>query len=54
MNTQEYTQVPNCFALTIKKEHRLIVFRKATTKAVRMSIKTLLYMLLLMCANILV
>lgn len=54
MNTQEYTPVTSCLALTVRKEHRLTVIKKATRTTIRMSCKTLLYVLFLMFANILV
>ena len=61
MNTQEYTEVveeykpvDECLALAVRKEHRLMVVKNATATTIRMSIKALLYMLFLMCANILV
>ena len=61
MNTQEYTEVvktykpvEECLALTVRKEHKLIVIKNATTTTIRMSIKTLLYMLFLMCVNVIV
>jgi len=54
MNTQEYTPVTNCLALTVRKEHRLTVIKKATRTTLRMSWKTLLYVLFLTFANILV
>ncbi len=54
MNTHEYTPVTNCLALTVRKEHRLTVIKKATRTTLRMSWKTLLYALFLTVANILV
>ena len=54
METQEYTPVINCLALTVRKEHRLTVIKKATRTTLRMSWKTLLYALFLTVANILV
>ena len=54
MKAQEYTPVTDCLALTVRKEHRLIVVKKATQATLRMTKKTLLYVLFLMFANILV
>lgn len=54
MNTQEYIPVSNCFALTVRKEHRLMVIKKASRTTLRMSWKTLLYAILLTFTNILV
>ena len=54
MNTQEYTPVTSCLALTVRKEHRLKVIKRATRTTLRMSWKTLLYVLFLTFANILV
>ena len=55
MNTQEelYPKV-NCLALTVRKEHRLMVINKITRKTFRISIKTILYALLLTVANIVI
>lgn len=54
MDAQEYKPVSNCLALTVRKEHRLIVFKRATRNTIRISWKTLLYAMLLTFANILV
>lgn len=54
MNTQEYTPSVNCLALTVRKEHRLTVIKRATRTTLRMSLKTLLYVFFLTVANILV
>lgn len=54
MNTHEYTPVTNCLALTVRKEHRLTVIKKATRTTLRISWKTLLYLVFLTVANILV
>ena len=54
MNSQEYKPVSNCLSLTVRKEHRLTVFKKASTKAFRISWKTLLYAIFLTVANVLV
>lgn len=54
MNTQEYKPVSNCLSLTVRKEHRLIVFKSASTTAFRISWKTLLYLALLTVANVFV
>lgn len=44
----------NCLALTVRKEHRLMVINKITRKTFRISWKTLLYAFLLTVANIMV
>ena len=54
MNTHEYTPVTNCLALTVRKEHRLIVVRKAARKTFAISWKTILYALCLTLANIVI
>ena len=55
MNTQEdYRPVASCMALTVRKEHRLTVIKRATRTTLRISWKTLLYALFLTFANILV
>lgn len=55
MNTREdYKPVVSCMALTIRKEHRLTVIKRATRTTLRISWKTLLYALFLTFANILV
>ena len=54
METQEYTPVINCLALTVRKEHRLTVIKKTAKTTIRMSVKTLFYLLFLMFANIMV
>ena len=54
MNTQEYTPVTSCLALTVRKEHRLTVIKRATRTTLRMSWKTLLYVFFLTFVNILV
>ena len=55
MNTQEeYRPVASCMALTVRKEHRLTVIKRATRKTIRISWKTLLYALFLTFANIMV
>lgn len=54
MDTKEYTPVSNCLALTVRKEHRLTVIKRATRTTIRISWKTLLYALFLTVANILV
>ena len=53
MNTQEdYRPVASCMALTVRKEHRLTVIKRATRKTIRISWK--LYALFLTFANIMV
>jgi len=54
MKTQEYTPTVNCLALTVRKEHRLIVIRRTVQTTVRVSIKILLYALFLTLANIII
>ena len=54
MKTQEYTPVTNCLALTVRKEHRLIVLKRSARTTIRMSAKTLFYLLFLMLANIVI
>ena len=54
MKTQEYIPVTNCLALTVRKEHRLTVIKKTAKSTIRISVKTLLYLLFLMFANIMV
>ena len=53
MNTNEYKPVSNYLALTVKRENHLTV-KKAAKKIARMTIKVLLYLLVLTCANVLV
>lgn len=55
MNTQEqiYPKT-NCLALTVRKEHRLMVINKVRRTTVRVSLKTLLYALFLTVVNIVV
>ncbi len=54
MNTQEYLPVTNCMALTIKKEHRLTVVKKAAQTFIRISWKTLLYAFILTVVNVII
>lgn len=54
MNTHENTPVVNCLALTVRKEHRLTVVKRATRTTLRVSLKTLLYVMFLTIANIFV
>lgn len=54
MNTNEYVPVASNLALTVRKEHRLTVLKRATRNTFRISLKTLLYALFLTVANILV
>lgn len=54
MDTREYKPVSNCLALTVRKEHRLMVIKKATRITFRISWKTLLYALFLTVVNIVV
>ena len=52
METQEYVPVQNCFALTVRKEHRLMVINRVTKTTARMSLKVFLYFLFLTVMNI--
>ena len=54
MKAQEYVHVTNCLALTVRKEHRLAVIKRATRTTFRISWKTFLYAFLLTVVNILV
>ena len=54
MHTQEYTPLINCLDLTVRKEHKLTVVKKTVKTTIRMSVKTLIYLLFLMFANIMV
>lgn len=54
MNTNEYIPVANNLALTVRKEHRLMLIKRASRTTLRISLKTLLYALFLTVANILV
>jgi len=54
MDTHEYKPVSNCLALTVRKEHRLMVIKKASRTTFRISWKTLLYVLFLTVVNIVV
>lgn len=54
METQEYKSISNDLALTIRKEYRLTIIKKAARTTLRISWKTLLYVVFLTFANILV
>lgn len=54
MKAHEYTPVTNCLALTVRKEHRLIVVKKAARKTFSMSWKTILYAVFLTIANVVI
>lgn len=55
MNTQqEIYPKSNCLALTVRKEHRLMVINRVRKTTVRVSLKTLLYALFLTVLNIVV
>lgn len=54
MNSHGYTPELNCLSLTLKKEHRLTVVKRATKTTIRMSLKVLIYALFLTVVNILV
>lgn len=55
MNTQEniYPKT-DCVALTVRKEHRLMVINKVKKTTIRISLKTLFYVLFLTVVNIVV
>ena len=54
MDTKEYIPIPNNLALTVRKEHRLMVIKRATRTTFRISLKTLLYALFLTVGNVFV
>lgn len=54
MNTKEFVPVPSSLALTVRKEHRLMVIKRASMTTIRISFKTLLYLAFLTVANIFV
>ena len=54
MENQEYKPVSNKLALTIRKEYRLTVIKNVARTTLRISWKTLLYVVFLTFANILV
>ena len=54
MDNQEYIPVSNHLALTVRKEHRIIVLKRTAKTTLRMSIKTILYVLFLMFANVMI
>ncbi len=55
MNTQEiFYPKTDCLALTIKKEHRLMVIHNIKKTTIRISLKTLLYALFLTIVNIII
>lgn len=54
MDTKEYMPISNNLALTVRKEHRLMVIKRASRNTIRISFKTLLYAIFLTIANILV
>ncbi len=55
MNTQqEIYPKSNCLALTVRKEHRLMIINRVRKTTVRVSLKTLLYALFLTVLNIVV
>lgn len=55
MNTQEdFYPKSNCLALTVRKEHRLVVFNRFRRTTVRVSFKTLIYAMFLTVMNIVV
>ena len=53
MKTQGFTQEQN-LALVVRKEHRLTVVKNVTKTTIRISAKTLLYVLFLTFANMIV
>lgn len=54
MNTNTYIPVKNDFALTVKKEYRLMVINKITKTTIRISCKSLLYALIITIVNMFV
>ena len=54
MNTNEYIPVPSSLALTVRKEHRLMVIKRASATIFRITWKTLLYAFLLTVANVII
>lgn len=54
MNTKEYIPVPGNLALTVRKEHRLMVIKRVSRTTIRISLKALLYLVFLTVANIFV
>lgn len=55
MNTrEEYKPVSNSMALSIRKDYKIMVLRKATSTAIRVSLKTILYALFLTLANVII
>ncbi len=54
MNTKEYVPVPNSLALTVRKDHKLMVIKRASRATFRISVKTLLYLALLTVVNVFV
>ena len=55
MNTQEeFYPKSNCLALTVRKEHRLIVINNLRKATIRVSLKTLFYAFFLTVMSIVV
>ena len=55
MKTQnEYIPIPNSLSLTVRKEHRLMVVKRAGAFVFRITWKTLLYAFLLTIANVII
>lgn len=54
MNTQEYVPVTTSLALTVRKEHRLIVVKRVAKSTARISFKILFYLVFLNVVNIFV
>ncbi len=54
MDTQEYIPVQKCFALTVKREHRLMIVNRITKTTFRMSFKVFLYSIFLIVMNIMI
>ena len=55
MNTQNrYIPVSNCLALTVKKDHRLVVAKKAATVTFRVLWKAVLYAFILTIATVII
>ena len=53
-NESEYIPVPNSLSLTIRKNYKLMIIKRASNTVFRVAWKTLLYALLLTVANVIV
>lgn len=54
LHNQEHKQIDRNLALTVRKEYKLTVVKNLTKTAIRVSWKTLLYVALLMVANVII